>query len=180
MRNNELFRVDEIEAISFDENGKEDGTWKGFSVVKIGDEANYCFDCRDKLNADKLCDFLNHECIIDDVEDTSIEAFVLDNCIEWYNLMSDVSKKEKQLYMKKEEYSKREFEIMFIEDINFKELYGSTAEKVRKQHAKTELKELGKEIKDLELSIEYCKKRISYLKGLVTVKTALMEVKSND
>ena len=178
MRNNKLFRVDEIETISFDENGKEDGTWKGFSVVKDGDEANYFFECRDKLNADKLCDFLNNECIIDDVEDTSIESFVLDNCIEWYNLISELSKKEEELYFKKEEYSKREFEIMFVEDIDFKELYGSTAEKVRKQHAKNVLKELGKEIKELELSIEYCKKRISYLKGLVTVKTALLEVKN--
>ena len=25
---NKLFRVDEIEAIAFDENGKENGTWK--------------------------------------------------------------------------------------------------------------------------------------------------------
>lgn len=66
---NKLFRAVEI----------EDGTWKGHSVVKIGDEANYYFDCRDKLNADKLCDFLNTEIILDD--DAAIDAFVIDNCI---------------------------------------------------------------------------------------------------
>lgn len=112
-----------------------------------------------------------------DDEDTSIEAYVLDNCIEWYNLISELSKKEEKLYNKKEEYNQKEFEIVFIEDIDFKALYGSTAEKVRKQHAKTILKELDNEIKSLELSIDYLKRRLTYLKGLVTVKTALLEVK---
>ena len=112
-----------------------------------------------------------------DAEDTSIDAYVLDNCIEWYNLISELSKKEEKLYNKKEEYNQKEFEIVFINDIDFKALYGSTAEKVRKQHAKTILKELDNEIKSLELSIDYLKRRLTYLKGLVTVKTALLEVK---
>jgi hypothetical protein len=115
-----------------------------------------------------------------DAADTSVDAFVLDNCIEWYNLISELSKKEKQLYLKKEEYNQREFEIVFQSDIDFKALYGSTAEKVRKQHAKTELKELDKEIKGLELSVDYLKRRLSYLKGLVTVKTALLDAKKGE
>ena len=109
--------------------------------------------------------------------DTSVEAFVIDNCIEWYNIISELSRKEEQYYLKKEEYNRKEFEIVFIDDIDFKAMYGSTAEKVRKQHAKTILKELDNEIKSLELSIDYLKRRLTYLKGLVTVKTALLEVK---
>ena len=113
-------------------------------------------------------------------EDTSIEAFVLDNCIEWYNIINELSKKEKQLYYKKAEYDRKEFEIVYQSDIDFKELYGSTAEKVRKQHAKTVLKELDNETKSLELSIDYCKRRLTYLKGLVTVKTALIDAKKGE
>ena len=115
-----------------------------------------------------------------DAADTSVDAFVLDNCVEWYNLISELSKKEEELYFKKEEYNQREFEIVFQSDIDFKGLYGSTAEKVRKQHAKTELKELDKEIKGLELSVDYLKRRLSYLKGLVTVKTALLDAKKKE
>ena len=178
MEDNKMFRVDEIEAINFDENGKENGTWNGFSVVKKGDEANYCFDCRDKLNAEQLCEFLNTECIVDN--DSATDAFVIDNCIEWYNIISELSQKEEQYYLKKEEYNRKEFEIVFIEDIDFKAMYGSTAEKVRKQHAKTVLKGLDLEIKSLELSIDYLKRRLTYLKGLVTVKTALIDAKKKE
>lgn len=117
---------------------------------------------------------------IDDVinvEDTSVDAFVIDNCIEWYNIINELSQKEEQLYYKKAEYNRREFEIVFIDDIDFKAIYGSTSEKVRKQHAKNVLKELDNELKSLELSIDYLKRRLTYLKGLVTVKTALIEAK---
>ena len=82
------------------------------------------------------------------------------------------------LYYKKEEHDSKEFEIVYQSDIDFKALYGSTAEKVRKQHAKNELSDLNKEIKSLELSIDYLKRRLNYLKGLVTVKTALIEAKT--
>ena len=115
-----------------------------------------------------------------DVEDTSVDAFVIDNCIEWYNIISELSKKEEQYYLKKAEYDRKEFDIVYVQDIDYKKLYGSTAEKVRKQHAKTVLKELDKEVKGLELSIDYLKRRLTYLKGLVTVKTALIDVKKGD
>ena len=113
-------------------------------------------------------------------EDTSIEAFVLDNCIEWYNIISELSQKEEQLYYKKAEHDRKEFEIVFMSDIDFKELYGSTAKDVREHHAKTVLQELKDEIKGLELSIDYLKRRLTYLKGLVTVKTALIDAKKDN
>ena len=169
-----VFQVEEIETISFDENGQEDGTWTGFAVTKINDPANYCYECRDKHNADKLCDFLNNECVeIDD----SIDAFLIDNCIEWSNLITRLSKKERRLQKLKEQYDTREFEIVYIEPIDFKSLYGSTAEKVRKQHAKNELKELNDEINELELDINYLKRRIRFLRQLVPAKTAVIGVK---
>lgn len=131
-----------------------------------------------KLDYSNLIEKIDTE--IDAADTSVVDAFVLDNCIEWYNLISELSKKEEQLYFKKEEYNQREFEIVFQSDIDFKALYGSTAEKVRKQHAKTELKELDKEIKGLELSVDYLKRRLSYLKGLVTVKTALLDAKKGE
>ena len=129
---------------------------------------------RDKINADMLCNFLNDECIeIDD----SIDAFVMDNCIEWSNLISRLSNRESKLNRLKEEYDNKEFQIVYQSDIDFKTLYGSTSEKVRKQHAKIELKELNDKIKGLELSIDYLKRRISFLRQLVPAKTALIGVK---
>ena len=178
MKGNDVFKVDEIEAESYDENGKKDEIWKGFSVVKDGDEANYCFDCRDKLNAEQLCEFLNTECIVDN--DSATDAFVIDNCIEWYNIIGELSHKEEKYYLKKAEYDRKEFDIVYVQDIDFKAMYGSTAEKVRKQHAKTVLKDLDKEVKGLELSIDYLKRRLTYLKGLVTVKTALIDAKKKE
>ena len=112
--------------------------------------------------------------------DTSVEAFVIDNCIEWYNIISELSRKEEQYYLKKAEYDRKEFDIVYVQDIDFKAMYGSTAEKVRKQHAKTVLKDLDKEVKGLELSIDYLKRRLTYLKGLVTVKTALIDAKKKE
>ena len=132
----EVWKVDEIEAMSFDENGQKEGDWKGYCVCKDGDEANYSFDMRNHINAQKLCDFLNDECIeIDD----SIDAFVMDNCIEWSNLISQLSNRESQLNRLKEKYDDKEFKIVYQSDIDFKTLYGSTSEKVRKPHAKIEL-----------------------------------------
>ena len=72
--NDDIFQVEQIEAISFDENGQEDGTWEGWSVTLIDQPSEYCFDCRDKLNADELCDFLNKN-----MGATSINAPVMDN-----------------------------------------------------------------------------------------------------
>ena len=87
-----MFKVDEIEAINFDENGKENGTWNGFSVVKKGDEANYCFDCRDKLNADKLNELHEeNEWLFKCVENQSALIHELDNTIMAYNIEHNIT-----------------------------------------------------------------------------------------
>ena len=166
---NEVFQVEEIETISFDENGKENGTWNGFAVSKIDDPANYCYECRDKRNADNLSEYLNSISFLDEP--------VIDNLSEWSQCITSLSVKEKLLIEKKEQKSREEFEIMFVNtDIDFKEIYGSTSEKVRKKHADKVLKPLKDEIKGLELDIDYLKRRISFLKQVVYTKTVLREV----
>lgn len=164
----EVFQVEEIETVSFDENGKEDGTWKGFTVTKIDDPANYYFDCRDKFNAKALCEYLNKN---------SYSTSINDDLNKWTRLITDLSSKETELISLKEEYAQKEFEIVFMSDIDFKALYGSTAEKVRKQHAANELKPLKDKINSLELSVSYLKHKISYLKELIRTKRTLMEIK---
>ena len=49
MKGNDVFKVDEIEAESYDENGKKDEIWKGLSVMKEDDEVNYCIHCKNKF-----------------------------------------------------------------------------------------------------------------------------------
>ena len=102
---------------------------------------------------------------------------ISDDLMEWTRLITELSSKETELIGLKEEYATKEFEIVFVSDIDFKGLYGSTAEKVRKQHASNELKPLKDKINDLELSIDYLKRRITFLKDLIRTKRTLMEIK---
>ena len=97
--------------------------------------------------------------------------------IEYEDFIAELSYKEMELSKKKEIFNREEFEIIYISDIDFKSLYGSTAEKVRKQHANTVLKKLKTEINNLELSIDWLKRYISFLRELIRVKRVLMEVK---
>ena len=102
---------------------------------------------------------------------------ISDDLREWTRLITELSSKETELIRLKEEYAQKEFEIVFINDIDFKGMYGSTAEKVRRQHAVNELKPLKDKINDLELSIKSLTREISYLKELIRTKRTLMEIK---
>ena len=95
--------------------------------------------------------------------------------IEYEDFIAELSYKERELSKKKENFNQKEFEIIYTSDIDFKSLYGSTAEKVRKQHANTVLKKLKTEINNLELSIDWLKRYISFLRELVQVKRVIME-----
>ena len=98
--------------------------------------------------------------------DVSVESLLI-----WgENLISELSLKEEKYAKLKEEYDAKEFEIVFLSDINFKELYGSTSEKVRKQHASNELKPLKDKLQSLELSIDYLKRYTAYIQKVVSVK----------
>ena len=96
---------------------------------------------------------------------------------EWTILITELSDKEVELKKLKEEYATKEFEIVFMSDIDFKALYGSTAEKVRKQHASNELHALKCRIDDLEFYVNYLTRRIVFLKELIRTKRTLMEIK---
>ena len=98
--------------------------------------------------------------------------------LETYHCMIvELTHKETEYMRLKEQYNSEEFEIVFLSDIDFKELYGSTSEKVRKQHASTELKPLKTKLTGLELSIDYLKRYISFLRELIHVKRTIMESK---
>jgi len=177
------FQVEKIESFIFDESGSQHD-WEGYGVTLKKDPANYCWLMRDKMEADNLCEFLNNEAIFD--IDNSIDAFVLDNCIEWSNLVTELTYKEIKLYKAKEAYEKASEKLLEDaaktkektgEDI-IKARYGGNNDKTRKKYVKENLSKDKQAIKTLEFSIDYCKRRISYLKGLVTVKTALMEAKN--
>ena len=91
--------------------------------------------------------------------------------LETYHCMIvELTHKETKYMELKEQYNSKEFEIVYMSDIDFKELYGSTSEKVRKQHANTVLKKLKTEINNLELSIDWLKRYISFLKELIRTK----------
>lgn len=101
-------------------------------------------------------------CVITDVP---VEKLL----ISWEFLVAELSIKEIALCNKKEEYDKKEFEIVYNSDIDFKDLYGSTSEKVRKQHAKDMLIDLSKEIDSLELSIKWIKNYIPLIRHCLSL-----------
>ena len=90
--------------------------------------------------------------------------------VAWEDLVAELADKEVELVNKKDEYNQKEFEIVYVKDIDFKGMYGSTAEKVRKQHAAKELRSLDGEIKSLELSVAWIKQYIPLLREVIRSK----------
>ena len=120
-----------------------------------------------------------------DVEDTSIDDDVMMNISEWSIIVTELSEKEITLYQSKEAYTALSDTLLEQAkkdkedgkgDI-IKDLYGYNNDKTRSRYVKDELKDEDKEIKDLEFSIDYLKRRISYLKSLIYTKNVLREVK---
>ena len=95
---------------------------------------------------------------------------------EWGNLVIELSEKETELSSLKDEYNQKEFDIVFLnsDNVDFKEMYGSTSEKVRKQHAQMKLQSMADSKTDLELSIDYLKRRIEFIKGLMSMQRVLI------
>lgn len=88
----------------------------------------------------------------------------------WEDLIGELHNLELGLLIAKEQYSQKEFEIVYQSDIDFKALYGSTSEKVRKQHAANELVKLKDKIDHFELSINWIKGYIPLLKEVIRSK----------
>lgn len=118
-------------------------------------------------------------------EDNSIDDFVIDNLTEWSRLVTELSINEIELHKKKEAYNVSSEKLLKeaakekLENDNdiIKAKYGGNNDKTRKKYVKDSLVKKSKEIKELEFSIDYCRRRISYLKQLVHTKTVLLEVK---
>lgn len=107
--------------------------------------------------------------------DESIEDTIKNNLSEWNSLINELSSKEVKLFKKKETYNALSEEI--IQSTDFKSLYGKNNESIRKTHVKETLAEEYYEIKELEFSIDYLKRRISFLKSLIHFKTVSIEIK---
>ena len=89
---------------------------------------------------------------------------------KWEGLVNELAVKECELIQVKEMFNAKEFEIVYQSDIDFKALYGSTAEKVRKQHASNELKQLKDKQNDLELGIAWIKNYLPFLRETIRIK----------
>ena len=86
------------------------------------------------------------------------------------DLIDELAMKEVSLAKLTEQYRAKEFDIMFQSDFDFKAAYGSTSERVRKQHARNMLCKMRGEITSLELSVAYLKNYIPFLKEIIWVK----------
>ena len=87
--------------------------------------------------------------------------------MEWDKLIRELSEKEIELIKVKEEYRQKEFNILFVEDIDFKALYGKANDKTRAYHVKVECKDLLDKKHDLELSIDCLKRYTVFLKEVI-------------
>lgn len=103
----------------------------------------------------------------------------------WSYLITELSAKEIQLYKKKAAYEASSEKL--LEDAAkekhekdndiIKAKYGGNNDKTRKKYVKEMLAKENNEIKNLEFSIDYLKRRISFLKQLIHTKTVMMEIK---
>lgn len=94
---------------------------------------------------------------------------------EWEKLINELSCKEINLILYKEELEQKRTTLILeatqekektgIDKI--KEQYGGNNDKTRKQYVKDNTTELSKKIQNLEISIDWIKRRIEFLKGSV-------------
>lgn len=93
---------------------------------------------------------------------------------EWEKAIDELSEKELALINLKETYAQLEQEI--VENTDFKELYGANNQKVRDNHIRNELKDLVDTKNDLNLRIDYLKRRIDFIKNIMAMQRTLLEV----
>ena len=90
---------------------------------------------------------------------------------EYEDLTYELTLKEIKLQKIKTTYTEKEFSIKYIEDINFKELYGRANDDTRQHHVETVCADLIQQKNDLEISINYLKRTTSLLKRIIHIKT---------
>lgn len=92
---------------------------------------------------------------------------------EWEKSINELNDISIELINLKETYAQMEQDI--IENTDFKEIYGANNQKVRDNHVKNELKDLVDKKHDLELRIDYLKRRIDFIKNVMAMQRALIE-----
>ena len=92
---------------------------------------------------------------------------------EWEKAINELSKKEIEIINLKETYAQLEQDI--IDNTDFKELYGANNQKVRDNHVKNELKDLVDKKTDLQIRIDFLKRRIDFIRSLMRMQGVLIE-----
>ena len=85
------------------------------------------------------------------------------------DLVLELSDKEIELYMLKEQYLQRESEI--VQTTNFKELYGANNQKVRDQHVKETLSDMVQSKVELQFTIDFIRNYIPLLREVLRSKS---------
>ena len=127
-------------------------------------ETGWFFPVNTKVEGETLVEEFNKT-----KEPKSIEDFFN----EWEKAINELKDKSVELINLKESYNQMEQDI--VENTDFKELYGANNQKVRDNHVKNELKDMVDAKHDLELRIEYLKRRIDFIKNVLTMQRVLIE-----
>ena len=93
---------------------------------------------------------------------------------EWQALIGELSIKEEELMKVKAEYAEREFQIKYVEPIDFKELYGRANDDTRAYHVKVVCEELLDKKQNLELSVDFLKREIGLFRQVVSFKKSVV------
>lgn len=130
---------------------EEEGKWQRYTQVRKGseDDSEPCYEW---------------------VDWSMVNVPVGELIDKWQELISELSQKEVELTEVKTEYAEKEFQIKYVEEINFKELYGRANDDTRNHHVGVVCKNLLDKKQDLELSIDFLKREISLLKQVVGFK----------
>jgi len=89
---------------------------------------------------------------------------------EYNNLLRELSQKEEELNTITHDYREKQINIMYIENIDFKTLYGKANDDIRKHHFRTVHAELIQQKEALELSTDYIKRVIGLFKRVIDYK----------
>ena len=85
------------------------------------------------------------------------------------DLVLELSDKEIELYMLKEQYLQRESEI--VQNTDFKALYNANNQKIRDQHVKETLKDMVEKKVELQFTIDFIRNYIPLLREVLRSKS---------
>lgn len=116
---------------------------------------------------------VSEKVFLETYEEVSKEKTIEEYFAEWEKHLTDISIKSAQLYLLKEKIFDKEQDI--INNTDFKELYGKNNADVRKNHLKQEMQADYDAKNDLEMDIDYAKRRIDYIRALMRMQGSLID-----